>query len=407
MKLPICGCQILSLTNIFETRRKNYAAKCPHCGDPHHDTELKFPAVNDRGTWVIKCNTCGQPFAIDLRNPIESPTGNCRVLERYDDEENRYAGSVEYATDKCVYELAINDEGPIFDYSGHPIYCCPDTGKGLEQTALTELTAAMNDIRRQWGIILNNYLARRMPAVDQLVVSIEVPCSCTRKHMATFYRPFQVDLNASVEVVDLLLADISETDLDDVLSGIHTKSYLMDALDKLIVRWRLYKDQILIAAPFVGHQWKSKSEKLEIWERLLKQLDAKRTVFLTRSATWSGYKSALQETGLDHDVLASYGLENRIVATGNKKQDFHAKVYIGIGAQSEVFSGSANLVDGPSMENSSFAVLSYTKVVKKYVDPLKLSLPEAPGRADHYVMISQTEDGWTATIEGGPAPELP
>ncbi|WP_428515471.1 hypothetical protein [Roseovarius sp.] len=396
----------MSLPNIFETRRKNYAAKCPHCGEPHHYTELKFPAVNDRGTWVIKCNACGQPFAIDLRNPIESPTGNCRVLERYDDEENPYAGSVDYATDKAVYELVINDEDPIFDYSSHPIYCCPVTRKGLEQPALAELTAAMSDIRRQWGIILNNYLARRMPEVDHLVVSIKVPCSCPRKHMATFYRPFQVDPSASVEVEDFLLANISGTDLDDVLSGIHTKSYLMDALGKLIVRWRLYKDQILIAAPFVGHQWKSKSEKLEIWERLLKQLDAKRTVFLTRSATWSGYRSALHETGLDHDVLASYGLENQIVATGNKKQDFHAKVYIGIGGQSEVFSGSANLVDGPSMENSSFAVSSYTKVIEKYVDPLKLSLPEAPDRADHHLMISQTDDGWKGTIGGGPAPEL-
>lgn len=126
----------MSLSNFFETKRKNYAAKCPHCGDPHHYTELKFPVVNDRGTWVIKCNACGEPFAVDLKNPIESPTGNCRVLERYDDEENPYVGNVEYATDTAVYKLAINDEDPVFDYSGHPIYCCPDTGEGLEQSAL-------------------------------------------------------------------------------------------------------------------------------------------------------------------------------------------------------------------------------------------------------------------------------
>ena len=124
MKIPIYGCSILSLSNFAETKRKNYAAKCPHCGDPHHYTELKFPVVNDRGTWVIKCNACGESFAVDLKNPIESPTGNCRVLERYDDEENPYAGSVEYATDTAVYKLAINDEDPVFDYSSHPIYCC-------------------------------------------------------------------------------------------------------------------------------------------------------------------------------------------------------------------------------------------------------------------------------------------
>ncbi|WP_168798049.1 hypothetical protein [Pacificoceanicola onchidii] len=396
----------MSLPKAFETKRKNYAAKCPHCGDPHHYTELKFPMVNDRGTWVIKCNACSETFAVDLKNPIESPAGNCRVIERYDDEEDPYAGSVEYATDRAVYRLAINDEDPVFDFNVHPIYCCAETDEGLEKAALAELVAAIGDIRQQWGIILNNYLARRMPEVEHLLVSIKVPCSCSQTHVATFYRPFQIDPNASLELDGFLLADVSGVNLADVLSGIHTKSYLMDALDKLIVRWRLYKDQVLIAAPFVGHQWKSKSEKLEIWERLLKQLDAKRTVFLTRSATWSGYKSALQETGLDHDVLASYGLENQIVATGNKKQDFHAKVYIGIGDQCEVFSGSANLVDGPSMENASFAVSPYNKVIKKYVDPLKLSLPAAPERANHHLMIRLTGVGWIGSLQDGPAPEL-
>ena len=354
----------------------------------------------------MKCNACSEHFAIDLKNPVESPTGTCKVLERYDDEENPYAGLAEYAVEKAVYKLAINDEDPIFDYSVHPIYCCPETDEGLEKAALAELTAAIGDIRQQWGIIQNNYLARRVPDVDHLVASIKVPCSCAQNHMATFYCPFQINPNASLEEDDFLLANISGVDLDDVLSGIHSKSYLMVALDKLIVRWRLCKDQVLIAAPFVGHQWKSKSQKLEIWERLLKQLDAKRTVFLTRSATWSGYKSALQETGLDHDVLANYGLENQIVATGNKKQDFHAKVYIGIGDQCEVFSGSANLVDGPSMENATFAVSPRNKVIKKYVDPLKLSLPDAPDRANHHLMIHLTDDGWIGTLQDGPAPEL-
>ncbi len=90
----------------------------------------------------------------------------------------------------------------------------------------------------------------------------------------------------------------------------------------------------------------------------------------------------------------------------NAKPQEWRSIYIGIGGQCEVFSGSANLVDGPSMENSSFAVASYDQVIEKYLDPLKLSVPEAPDRADHHLMIGPTEDGWKTTIGDGPAPKL-
>lgn len=396
----------IRLAIMFETKTKNYAVICPHCDDPHHYIELKFPAVNDSGTWLIKCNKCGEPFAVDLKNPIESPTGNCRVIERFDDEENPYKGPVKYSIDKAVYKLAINDEDPTFTYDIHPIYCCSETDLGLEVSALQELSDAFGDITRQWGVMQNQYLARRLPDVDHLVVSIKVPCSCSQDHLATFYCPFRLDLQNGLAIEDMLLANITGVNLDDVLSGIHTKSYLMDALDKLIVRWRLYKDLVLIAAPFVGHQYKTKRQRLEIWERLLKQLDPKRTVFLTRSATWTGYKSALSDSGLDHEVLEKYGLGNQIVSTGNKKQDFHAKVYVGIGEQSEIFSGSANLVSGPSMENASFAFCSHSQVLKKYLKPLKLSLPDPPERPSHHLCIGLTKEGWRGSIESGPAPAV-
>lgn len=327
------------------------------------------------------------------------------MLERFDDDEGPYSGSAPYASERAVYKLAINDEDPVFDFSIHPIYRCPMTDEGLEQAAVRALKESIDDIRSQWANVLNHALKGHVPDVENLVVQINVPTRSDLEHVATFYCPFRIDPSASLDTDDFLLADISGVDLADVLTGIHSKSYLMAALDKLIIRWRLFNDQVLIAAPFVGHQWKSKSEKLEIWERLLRQLEAKRTVFLTRTATWSGYKSALQETGLDPEILASFGLEHQIVATGNKKQDFHAKVYIGIGEQCEVFSGSANLVDGPSMENATFAKMHHDKVLKKYVDPLKLTLPDAPERNSHHILIHQNDRGWVGTVGEGPAPQ--
>ena len=77
-----------------------------------------------------------------------------------------------------------------------------------------------------------------------------------------------------------------------------------------------------------------------------------------------------------------------------------------IGDQCEVFSGSANLVDGPSMENATFAVTPQNKVIKKYVEPLKPTLPAAPDRPNHHLMIRLTENGWIATTRDGAAPEV-
>jgi hypothetical protein len=146
----------------------------------------------------------------------------------------------------------------------------------------------------------------------------------------------------------LLLADVSGTDLTDVLTGVLSKTDVMQALEKLIARWRLFSDQILLATPFVAHQWKTKAERLAIWERLLAQLDPSRTVLMTRGTTFKEYRAALIEFGLDHDMLARFRLENRIIGDGKRKQDSHAKVYIGLGGICEVLSGSANVVKGGS-----------------------------------------------------------
>lgn len=390
----------------FESRTLNHVAKCPRCGEPHRYTEVKLSAANDRGGWLVECNKCNGTFVVRLRNPMESDPGQCTILEQFDDDICPYDGNAPRASEIAIYDLDLNGDKPRFTYDQDPIYRCVRSGSELEQPSRSALVAAFAEILKPCWDAVNHFLSRRMPDVDHLVVTIDVPCTCSEPHSATFYCRFRIDPDKPPSLEDMLLADVTGTDLADELSAIHTKSYLMNTLDKLIVRWRLFCDQILIAAPFVGHQYKKKHERLAIWERLLAQLDTRRTIFLTRPASFGEYKAALLDSGLDHAVLERFGLENRIVAAGTKKQDFHAKVYIGLGEQCEVLSGSANLVDGKSMENATFATSTRARVDRRYLAPLKVTVPVAPPRAQHHVRIRLIDGSWRWSVEKGAAPSI-
>lgn len=115
---------------------------------------------------------------------------------------------------------------------------------------------------------------------------------------------------------------------------------------------------------------------MAIWEWLLRMLDARITVFVTRSASWKAYREAMEKTGLPVDILEQFSLENNVVSAGQSKQDFHAKFYVGMSDDwCEVFSGSANLLRGPSMENTSFRRMSRETFNQRYLARMALKDP--------------------------------
>ena len=392
---------------MFETRERQHVANCPKCDTPHHYTELKFPMINDRGSWLVACRKCGQHFVFDLRNPMESHSPDCVIVERHDDDINPYMGSAPRPGASAVYQLDMNPDRPQFDLGAFTVFKCAVSGDDLEAPAFATLGKAWQSIADVRADAVNQMLARsRFPAVEHAVFSVELSCACGEPHTATFYHPFRLDGSEPPPLEALLLADVSGTDLTDVLTGILSKTDVMQALEKLIARWRLFNDQILLATPFVAHQWKTKAERLAIWDRLLAQLDPSRTVLMTRGATFKEYRAALIESGLDHDMLARFGLENRIVGGGKRKQDSHAKVYIGLGETCEVLSGSANMVKGGSMENISFQAFRRAKVETSYLKPLGVALPEPRPRLSHHLLIDCRDGEWRWDVVPGAAPRL-
>lgn len=66
---------------MLATRFKKYSVTCPNCEQPHHYAEIIFSAVNDPGFWVISCSECREPFYVSVRNPHESNSGDCQIVQ--------------------------------------------------------------------------------------------------------------------------------------------------------------------------------------------------------------------------------------------------------------------------------------------------------------------------------------
>jgi hypothetical protein len=170
----------------------------------------------------------------------------------------------------------------------------------------------------------------------------------------------------------------------------------MQLLEKLVIRWHLTADQILIAAPFIGHQFMGVEDKRKIWDWLIQNLDPRKATLLTRKATFTDFKKTLAAEGLDYEELKGYGLEDRLISSGVNKQNFHAKFYVGLSEDvTEVLSGSANLLRGPSIENISFSRSTGAEFAAHYLEKLKAKIPLSPVNGRQYEIVRQRDGVWS------------
>lgn len=376
--------------------RTEHSANCPNCGQPHHYVEINFPIENDRGYWEVDCSQCKKLFIIELNNPRES-SGKLRKLikARY---EEPFAGNRSIvAHDVLRHNIDLNLNAWRFNYSAAPLYECARDSSDLEGPAQKALRDELAGIVGAYGAALN-FLLKGGPDHEYAVVRVPVKCSCGERHTATYYARLSMGTDdGPTSESDFLLADVSGAKLEQTLDGIVSKDDAMDLLEKLVIRWNLLAEQILVVSPFVGTTFMSAEKQLAIWEWLLGILDSDKSIFLTRGATWTAYKNAMEKNGVPVGVLEKFGLENKLVAVGARKQDFHAKFFAGISeSRGEVMSGSANLVRGPSVENIGFRVMERTEFEERYLKRMNLKGPfPAPKKASKYwVLIDKGPKGW-------------
>jgi hypothetical protein len=129
-----------------------------------------------------------------------------------------------------------------------------------------------------------------------------------------------------------------------------------------------------------------------------------KSVITTRKAQLDAYNAALADVdGLDLAFLKDFGLESKLVSGDTRRQDFHAKLFIGlINDRCAVLSGSANLTRGPSVENISFRSLSAKACQDKYIQRIGVTLPPRVRAASQFVLIRQSDQGWSAAAISDP-----
>lgn len=377
-------------------RRQKIAANCPHCKCTHHFVEIRHPIENDIGHWIVGCRGCTRSFAVAVLNPDESGGAINRYIQSRAEQE--FSGDTAMlATEIVRHNIDFNRTVSRYNYAGSPLYECELGGANLEEAAQAQLAKEFSGIVRAYGTAINNLLKGGSDP-KFFVARVGLSCSCGEDHVATFCgkmdysgRPLSEDR--------IVLADVSGSKLLDTLTGIVTKTEFMDILEKLVVRWNLLFDQIIVVSPFVGYAQMGADRKLSVWERILSILDPERAILLTRTSTWNEYAKAMEEAGVPTSLLKQFDLQNKIVATRHSKQGFHAKFYAGVGPERcELLSGSANLVDGPSVENIAFHEMAATRFFERYIKKLNLKapLPAAHSKGRHWVLIEKRERGYVA-----------
>ena len=347
------------------------AVKCPTCKKAYKFYEVHFPVINDNGYWVIKCSNCDKPFALKILNPIESSFMPNYLVESR--EEDAPVG-IPFATEFIDGEFEQNNFNLCYSYESMPLYKCSSCNRNMEIISRNEIDKRLSDIKSRYNGVKNIILAGRYPVYSFFVVRLPITCTCLQKSIATYYCKFWLNDWCPNNLNDLLLSNVNNSKFETEINGLYSKTVIMDYLEKLLIRWNLYCKQIIIAVPFVGHQYLKTEQKLSTWNWLLEKLDPNRTAFITRPKEYGGYKNALEESkGVSHKLLSEFHLENKVVASNLKKNDFHAKFYAGIfGDKVEILAGSANLVKGPSIENAAFCTQEYDWFVSHYLDILKI-----------------------------------
>lgn len=377
-----------------------YSVLCPNCEASFHYMELSFVGgMNDYGWIQVECGSCSFLFAVAVKNPTEVSSNKSYLIKEIIDKEIS-SPSAPIIDNKIRHDFPENKLNFKFKKNSTPLYLCSVCEQSLDAIANDILLGETDALQRSWSNVENYLLASSGAAKssDSILVSLDFECDCSTIHTAIFVAKTYIGASNIPLVERCNLIHVTYADLESRLNSLATKSEVMELLEKLLIRWHAIFDKVILAVPFIGHQWLKEDELQDIWNWLFENLDPDKAVLLTRSNTWTSFKNLQKENGLSFELLQKFGIEEKVVSAGLKKQDFHAKFFAGISKDMvEILSGSANLVRGPSIENITFSRMSFSDFDKKYLQVMKLKDAPKPGRNTVNLVIRKEVGGWKSS----------
>ncbi len=376
--------------------------KCPNCKNNIQLNEVRFPGgVNDRGGIVFFCQKCNQSLYLTISNPSESTVNNGGYeVDCWDNEiETQHSFLSQYPDAKLADE-GLMVSGDIkkriyeFDYNSPHLYFCHKCNSEIETLAQSTLYFQRNNIKMSYQNLMNNMLAQGKREYSKLIIELTSNCNCGENINFFWHKEFKANGDFNLNYRELHLINTSCGIHGNKIDGIAPKSECKKILEKLVTRWNILQSHTIIATPFIGHQWMDENQIKELWDWIINYLDPKKSTLITRTATYNKYKKICAKSGIDLDLLENYGIGNKVIDDFTKKQDFHAKIYVGYSSNSaEVLMGSFNLLDGPSVENICFKNISYSQLIDNYISKMKIQIEEPKSIGREFVLhMSQGSD---------------
>lgn len=374
---------------MFELSYSTEVVKCVNksCGANINISVGRVPGgVNDPGGWILQCERCKTKFPYPVKNPFDysSVKSGAEILDKWDDE----AGDKEavwgkwglkdfaedYAYDNLLFVQTGEYEPLTFDEISENIYFCAVCDHHLEPLAYAGLREKLDVINAQIGSYLDVYAKGRSGSPSAVICVTHGVCQCGDKKQYIFYKEFIERELPVKDEYELYLIDATGSDLSKAIDGIYTRDNCLVILQKLLIRWQVFYNKVFLAVPFIGFEFKnSESQRVDLWNWILRYTKPHKTELLTRKATFNSFLQAAKNKGMGIDVLKDYGLLNPTLKELSEKKalfkrDFHAKYYAGFDRQSaEVLAGSFNIHEGSYYENLHYKRYDLGTFFRRYV----------------------------------------
>jgi hypothetical protein len=362
---------------------------------------VSFPVDNDFGGMIVNCDKCKKNSYIKIKNPAETYIRDGGSKIEYWDNEiiadeqilNQYIG-IKQLEQGIIVNGEINKREISFNVNATNIYHCYNCETNIEELTYNTLIKNADKIIGQYNNIMGAYY-KGYTNGEYVIVKLPITCTCKYEDEAFLYTNFSNgNFFTKNGVEELLLIGTKNTIESTNLDRIYSKSECIEMLEKFIFRWNFLFPKILIATPFVGHQWMKEDQLLELWDWLLNTLDPQKTIFITRRATFNKYKKTFEnKNGITLKFLGDYDLDNKVISNFTSKQDFHAKIFAGISSEkTEVLAGSFNLLKGKSFENLSYNTYSETVFQNNFISKLNIPIEIKPLENVDCILIYQDSD---------------
>lgn len=364
--------------------------KCPNCSSVLTISEaftksctlengIEIPAFDENGIIVGKCDSCTKNFIINATNPeLADFNGGATKVDYYfdSDDELRKAPYMHLlpATSKVKADNSLTRHYVNYIYDDYPLYVCGQCGDNLETSSFSAFDKHFAKFKSEHYNYVNWSLKNgRGQGPDYVIVKLNFKCSCSNQCLGFFIKKYRETFEPEIEefsICNIIGArEISET----ISPGVYSKDNSLSWLYKLIPRWTLLFEKVYIITPFIGHPWLSSTELMRIWLELINRLDHRKSRVFLKYGQFSRFKKAYSEENSEsYEKLSEFDLGSNLLSELTQANDFHAKIYCGISEDHcEVFSGSANLVNGKSMEVMHFnKYKNFSDFNKAFLSPL-------------------------------------